>query len=161
MKRKYRNTNKKLPTKYVLLILTTVCFVAILLSLTLNISVGPLKNVAGYIFVPMQKGINNIGTTLSDKANDFKTLGEVMKENEELKAQMLMAVMTSEETQKMINEKYGEGVYSLAGMNATLKPGKPSVKISASGSNVTATISISASAAIKNGSKTIDRKSVV
>ena len=88
MKRKYRNTNKKLPTKYVLLILTTVCFVAILLSLTLNISVGPLKNVAGYIFVPMQKGINNIGTTLSDKANDFKTLGEVMKENEELKAQV-------------------------------------------------------------------------
>ena len=88
MKRKYRNTNKKLPTKYVLLILTTVCFVAILLSLTLNISGGPLKNVAGYIFVPMQKGINNIGTTLSDKANDFKTLGEVMKENEELKAQV-------------------------------------------------------------------------
>ena len=78
-----------------------------------------------------------------------------VEENEELKAQMLMAVMTSEETQKMINEKYGEGVYSLAGMNATLKPGKPSVKISASGSNVTATISISASAAIKNGSKTI------
>ena len=36
----------------------------------------------------MQKGINNIGTTLSDKANDFKTLGEVMKENEELKAQV-------------------------------------------------------------------------
>lgn len=37
-----------------------------------------------------------------------------VEENEELKAQMLMAVMTSEETQKMINEKYGEGVYSLA-----------------------------------------------
>ena len=32
-----------------------------------------------------------------------------VEENEELKAQMLMAVMTSEETQKMINEKYGEG----------------------------------------------------
>ena len=38
--------------------------------------------------MPMQKGINNIGTTLSDKANDFKTLGEVLKENEELKAQV-------------------------------------------------------------------------
>ena len=74
MKRKYRNTNKKLPTKYVLLILTTVCFVAILLSLTLNISGGPLKNVAGYIFVPMQKGINNIGTTLSDRQTILRHL---------------------------------------------------------------------------------------
>ena len=36
-----------------------------------------------------------------------------MKENEELKAQMLMAVMTSEETQKMINENTGKGFIPL------------------------------------------------
>lgn len=90
MRRKFRNrkTNKKIPTKYTLLMMTAVCFIAILLSLTLNISGGPLKNVAGYIFVPMQKGINSIGNSISDKADRLKTLDEVMDENEELKAQV-------------------------------------------------------------------------
>ncbi len=90
MRRKFRgrNTSKKIPTKYTLLIMTGVCFTAILLSLTLNISGGPLKDVAGYIFVPMQKGINNIGNTISEKADKFKTLEDVMAENEKLKAEV-------------------------------------------------------------------------
>ena len=78
-----------------------------------------------------------------------------VEENEELKAQMLMAVMTSEETQKMINEKYGEGVYSLAGMNATLKPGKPIHKDLCIRQQRNCDDQYLASAAIKNGSKTI------
>ena len=42
-----RKHNKKLPARYTLLIMTAVCFVAMLLSLTLNISGGPLKTAAG------------------------------------------------------------------------------------------------------------------
>ena len=42
-----------LPTKYILLILSGVCIVAILLSFTLGISGGPLNTVAGYVFIPM------------------------------------------------------------------------------------------------------------
>ena len=38
-----------LPTKYILLILSGVCIVAILLSFTLGISGGPLNTVAGYV----------------------------------------------------------------------------------------------------------------
>lgn len=83
----FRNKKKAVPTKYVLFSLTIVCIIAILLSLTLSITGGPLKSVAGYIFVPMQRGINNLGQNISSKANDFKTLSEVLAENEKLKQQ--------------------------------------------------------------------------
>lgn len=86
-KRKRKN-NQKLPARYTLLIMTGVCFLAILLSLTLNISGGPLKSVAGYVFVPMQKGINGFGKNISDKVTELRTLSNVMDENKELKAQV-------------------------------------------------------------------------
>lgn len=86
--RNFRNKKKRLSSKYLLMILSGVCVVAIFTSLVLNISGGPLNSIAGYVFVPMQAGINNAGSWLSSKANDFKTLGEVLAENKELKSQI-------------------------------------------------------------------------
>ena len=83
--RKFRSKKKRLSSKYVLMILTGFCVVTLFISLVFNISGGPLNVVAGYVFVPMQKGINEAGSWISDKAHDFKTLGEVLKENKELK----------------------------------------------------------------------------
>lgn len=77
-----------LPTKYILLILTSVCIAALLLSFTLGINGGPLNTVAGYVFVPMQKGINTVGSWITDKSDHLKKLSDVMKENEELKQQV-------------------------------------------------------------------------
>jgi rod shape-determining protein MreC len=77
-----------IPTKYILMFLTAVCVLAILIGLTLNISGGPLNTAAGYIFVPMQRGINTVGLWMSDKADTLKQLNEVMAENEELKSQV-------------------------------------------------------------------------
>ena len=85
--KKYRNKKKRLSTKYMLLIMTIVCITLIFTTLTLNISGGPLNTVAGYIFVPMQKGINTAGQWISDKTNDFKTLAQVQEENQKLKEQ--------------------------------------------------------------------------
>lgn len=85
--KKYRNKKKRFSTKYMLLIMTIVCITLIFTSLTLNISGGPLNTVAGYIFVPMQKGINTAGQWISDKTNDFKTLEQVQEENQKLKEQ--------------------------------------------------------------------------
>lgn len=88
MKKRVRSKRKTLPTKYSLLILTGVCVTVFLLSLTLNISGGPLNTVAGYVFIPMQNGINETGNWISACANEFKTLGEVLKENKKLQAQV-------------------------------------------------------------------------
>lgn len=83
-----RKSKFVLPTKYILMIMTGVCIIAMLLSFTLNISGGPLNTVAGYVFIPMQRGINKVGSWVSDKADNLKQLSDVMKENEELKQQV-------------------------------------------------------------------------
>ena len=81
-----RNSKKKqIQTKYMLIVLTVVCILGIFGGLVFNINGGPLKTIAGYIFVPMQQGINNTGAWIFDKTNDFKTMKEIMAENEELK----------------------------------------------------------------------------
>lgn len=83
-----RKSKFVLPAKYLLMILSGVCIVAMLLCFTLNISGGPLNTAAGYVFVPMQEGINKIGTWITDKADNLKKLSDVMAENEELKSQV-------------------------------------------------------------------------
>lgn len=100
--RKIRNRNskkKQIETKYMLIALTVVCFLGIFGGLVYNINGGPLKAIAGYIFVPMQHGINATGSWIFDTANDFKTLSQVLEENEKLKEQ------NAELTNQLINAK--------------------------------------------------------
>lgn len=85
---KKRKTKMILSSKYLLLILTGVCISAMLLSFTFNISGGPLNAVAGYVFIPMQNGINQVGGWLSMQADNLENLSVVMAENEELKKQV-------------------------------------------------------------------------
>lgn len=83
-----RKSKFHIPTRYILLILTCLCVVLLFLSLALKLPTGPLNTVAGYIFVPMQKGISTAGSWLSDKADNLKSLQSVQKENETLKTQV-------------------------------------------------------------------------
>lgn len=95
-----RNSKKKqVQTKYMLLGLTIVCILTIFGGLVFNINGGPLKAIAGYIFVPMQQGINHTGSWIFNTANDFKTLSEVLAENEKLKEQ------NAELTKQLTNTK--------------------------------------------------------
>lgn len=85
MKRKFKHS---FPTRYLLLILTGLCVLVMFVSFTLNLSGGPLNTVAGYVFTPMQKGINTVGTWFTTRADELKSLKAVMKENEELQAEV-------------------------------------------------------------------------
>ena len=83
-----RNSKKKqIQAKYMLIVLTVVCILGIFGGLVFNINGGPLKTIAGYIFVPMQQGINHTGSWIFNTANDFKTLSQVLEENKKLKEQ--------------------------------------------------------------------------
>lgn len=88
MRRVKRKPKFSLPSKYVLLGMTILCVAIMFLSLTQNLSGGPLKTVAGYVFVPMQKGINSVGTWVTTKADNLKNLKTVTKENSSLQAQV-------------------------------------------------------------------------
>lgn len=77
-----------MPTRYTLMILTGLCLMVMFVSFTLNLSGGPLNSIAGYIFVPMQNGINEVGTWFVNRAKDLKTMRDVMQENKELQTQV-------------------------------------------------------------------------
>lgn len=74
--------------KHVLLIVTVICFVLIGISFFTESSFAPFRVIAGYTVVPMEKGLNMVGTWISDKADNFQTLKDVQAENEALKAQV-------------------------------------------------------------------------
>ncbi len=87
MRRKQKQKHS-IPTTYALLFLTAFCVLVMFVSLTLNLSGGPLNTVAGYVFIPMQKGINAIGDWIIRGADDLKSLRDVMQQNKELQAEV-------------------------------------------------------------------------
>lgn len=84
-----RNRNQSnFSSKHILLILSIICVLFMGLSLiTENVS-GPLRAIANYTIVPMQKGINTIGLWMSDFTRNFETMKELRAENEALQAQV-------------------------------------------------------------------------
>lgn len=83
-----KKSKVSLASKYILMILSLLCIIMIFISFTTSISTGSLRTVSGYVYVPIQKGINRIGTFFTDKTDDLKSLREVMKQNENLQAQV-------------------------------------------------------------------------
>lgn len=75
-------------SKYLLLILLGVSILLMGLSLITNKVNGPLRAIANYTIVPMQKGINSIGLWMSDLTQNMETLEEVRAKNKKLQAQL-------------------------------------------------------------------------
>lgn len=76
-----------LSSKYWLLILAVIC-VLLLGAERFADGGGPLRFVANYTIIPMQKGISYIGMWMNDVSGNFETLSEMRKENEELQAKV-------------------------------------------------------------------------
>ena len=91
------------PSKYWLLIITTICIIFIGLSLVSDKTSGPFKVVADYIVVPMQKGINRAGMFLNDLTENFDTLQDVKAENKSLKKKVDSLTISNNRLQQ---EKY-------------------------------------------------------
>lgn len=89
-----------LPSKYWLLIVTGICIIFIGLSLISDKTVGPLKWIADYTVIPMQKGINKAGMFLSDLTDNFETLEEMKKENKELQEKVDSLTMSNNRLQQ-------------------------------------------------------------
>ena len=83
-----RKAKFKFPSRFLLFFFTFLCAAGICASLVLGFSGGPLSAVAGYVIVPMQRGINYVGLWIADKADNLEDLRDVMEENAKLKAQV-------------------------------------------------------------------------
>ena len=77
-----------LPTKYVLLILTLFCIVTMIVSFSTDVFTKPLNTISGYVVVPFQKGLTNVGSYILNRTENFKNLQNVLEENESLKQQV-------------------------------------------------------------------------
>lgn len=76
-----------MPSKYWLLILAVVCVILLGIEGFVD-GGGPLRLVANYTIIPMQKGISYAGRYLSDLSENFDTLEEVRTENEKLQSKV-------------------------------------------------------------------------
>lgn len=88
MARVKRKNKTNIPAKYILLVLTGICFLLMLGSFILGWTAGPVDTAVSYVFIPMQRGLTTVGNWVSDKIGELAALRDVMQENETLKTQV-------------------------------------------------------------------------
>ncbi len=71
-------------SKYLLLILSGLCAALMIFTFKTNVFEGPLKTAAGYVVVPFQRGIAEVGGYLSDRSRELTQLKDVLAENQAL-----------------------------------------------------------------------------
>lgn len=82
------NNKKSIPPKYILLILTMVCLLLIGASVAFEEVLTPLRFITGVTITPMQKGINAVGSWVTDKIDMLADIRDLQAENEELRSQL-------------------------------------------------------------------------
>jgi len=82
-----RKKNKIKP-KYILFTLIIICCILIGISINTRDSDNFVQQGLSTVIVPMQKGINSIGTWISSKVENAKTIDELTKANEELASEI-------------------------------------------------------------------------
>ena len=83
-----RRRNAGIPSKYLLVILTIFCIMLLFTSYVTGFSGGPLQLISSYIFVPMQRGLDYVGSSISISNEDAQTREELLAENEKLRQQV-------------------------------------------------------------------------
>ena len=74
--------------KHLFIILIVICILLIVFS-TLSSKVNnSVRSVVNTVLMPMQKGLNAVGTTISGKVSDISTMRDVQRENEDLKEEL-------------------------------------------------------------------------
>ena len=77
-----------IPSKYLLFILTCLCTVLMVVTISTDVLNKPLNTVVGYIVVPFQQGISNVGSWLSTRSEELVQIRQLLEENQNLKSQV-------------------------------------------------------------------------
>ncbi len=85
MKHKKKN---RIPAKYILLIMSVFCLVIIIGSFRNVIPSAQVNTAIGYVIIPMQKGINIVGSALTDLRGSFESREKLQQENQELRKEL-------------------------------------------------------------------------
>ena len=66
--------------RMLLIFLTVICGALLVVSVAFKGISRPFTNIVGYVVVPMQSGINTVGTWISDHAGSLRTMRELQEE---------------------------------------------------------------------------------
>ena len=83
-----RKAKFTIPSKYLLLMLTTVCVIVMAITFTTDAISNPLRNVLGIVITPLQSGIASVGGWISERTDELGQLKDVLKENKKLKEEL-------------------------------------------------------------------------
>ena len=98
-----RRTKINFNPKHVLIALVFFCIGLIFVSYRFGDKLSPVKDAVGIVVTPMQVGINSIGTYISDKLDTFKSINDLLEENEKLSEQVSIL---SYENKLLLQDKY-------------------------------------------------------
>lgn len=79
-----RNNSMKLPPRYVFLILSGICIILMTITLLFSKSIPVFNTISSAVFVPMERGVNSIGSWTTQRLEDIKSAGELRENNEKL-----------------------------------------------------------------------------
>lgn len=89
-------------SKYILIALTVFCVLLIGLTSIHDEWMTPLRTGVGYFLIPVQSGVNAVGSSIYDEIMDYSKLQNAMKENKEMKE--LITQLTEENTRLQAEE---------------------------------------------------------
>lgn len=102
-RRRRRRVEIEFHPKYLLIVCVIFCIVLMFLTYRFPDRFSGIKSAVGNVVSPMQRGINNIGRSISDRLQAFRDVKKLRKENEELKAVIEALTATNQE---LTQEKY-------------------------------------------------------
>ena len=89
-------------SKYILIALTVFCVLLIGLTSVHDEWLTPLRTGVGYVLIPVQSGVNSVGSAIYDEFKDYSKLRNAMIENKDMKD--LINQLTEENTRLQSEE---------------------------------------------------------
>lgn len=83
-----RRGKSSFPSKYILLLLTVICIMLLFAGYATGYAGEPIRTICNYVFVPMQKGLDYVGESISINSDDTKTKEQLIAENAQLQEQI-------------------------------------------------------------------------
>ena len=101
-------------SKYILIALTVLCVLLIGITSLRDGIMDPLRTGVGYFLIPIQTGVNRVGTGIYNELTDLNRLKDALAENDQLKSQV--ASLTEENNRLQAQQSELErlrGLYEL------------------------------------------------
>ena len=83
-----KKPNFSLPPRYVLFFLTMLCVILLGINFVFPNALNPVREGIFTVFMPMQKGINDIGNAIADELEALTHMREAEEENRQLREEL-------------------------------------------------------------------------